>query len=119
MRRGQRAVRGEAGQDCKGEAKGQAAHVTETVTKLLVFIGVATALAAWLFTVYHMIRMARSSNPSAPVRWFVRANPFNVVMCPDDLTPEGRRYRKRFLFSAALFLVSIFATVAIGMSVKP
>jgi hypothetical protein len=75
---------------------------------------VACFIGAWVSAVYHLIRMRRSLRPDPPGRPLPYSNPTNAIFYPADLTPRGRRYRERALFS--ILLVFLFFWLGIVLA---
>jgi hypothetical protein len=74
----------------------------QTVTTYFGFAGGAVTMIIGAWSYYSLVRMANCRRPTAPYRpqhWML------IYRFPNDLTPEGRRYRRRYLVSSWVFLV--------------
>jgi hypothetical protein len=75
-------------------------------------LGIVTMIiGTWNF--YDLVQMTRCRRVDAPYRWQVATNRFMISRFPDDLTPQGRRYRHRWLLSSKLFIGCWIVWVAI------
>jgi multisubunit Na+/H+ antiporter MnhB subunit len=74
----------------------------ETFGFALLALGCAAAVVLWIYGVYCYVQMARHRTPGV--------NPFQIAWLPEQLTPEGREFRRR-----ALRAYAWFAVLALGL----
>jgi hypothetical protein len=69
---------------------------------------------------YYLIRASLNRAPDAPYRWLVKANGFNAVLFPDQLSDLGKRYRARYLtfLIATICAVTAMVTFAAALAVS-
>jgi hypothetical protein len=69
----------------------------ESLATALLAIACASAIALWGYGVYCYVQMVRHR--------VTGTNPFRIAWPPDQLTREGREFRRRALRTYALFAV--------------
>jgi hypothetical protein len=90
----------------------------ETITNRLLLSGGIIVMIIGGFSYYILTQMAQCRKPDAPYIWQIANNRLKITFYPDDLTPQGRRYRYRYLVSSTLFTGGWIAWVAIGAICK-